>query len=448
MSSTEVLDHGHETPISRWPRKVKDAVVGATVGNILEWYDYFVYGTLAGLVFPALFFPDASPLIGTISAFATFFVGFLARPLGGIIFGHFGDKYGRRNTLLASLLTMCVSSLAIGLMPTFSQIGIWAPVLLVVARFFQGIGVGGEWGGAVILASEWAPNSRRGLVTSFVEVAAPAATLLAVGAVGASSALSGEAFGDSDLTAGWRWPFYMSVFIAMVGLYLRSRVEESPEFEEAKATREATQETHSPLRSLLRRQWREVILCTMLRAAENSSYYIFTTFSIPLAIMFVGLGEQTILNCIAIASAVCIPFLLFAGHLSDRIGRTRVYVGSAAFVAIAAVGFFATLQFGNEALIIIAFCGSLIPWALHYGAQPALIIESFGVLQRYSGASIGYQVASPLWGGLSPLIATLLIQVSMWLVAGYLAVLCALTIAATLLLVKVRTSDLKASATV
>ncbi|MFC9549931.1 MFS transporter [Rhodococcus sp. NPDC056960] len=432
-----------ETPIRKWPRKVKTAVVGATVGNILEWYDYFVYGTLAGLVFPALFFPDVDPFIGTVASFSTFFVGFLARPLGGIIFGHFGDKYGRKNTLLASLLTMCAGSLAIGLMPTFDQIGLWAPVLLVVARFVQGIGVGGEWGGAVILASEWAPKTRRGLVTSFVEIAAPVATLLAVGAVSLSASISGDTFDDTGLTAGWRWPFYISVLIAVVGFYLRSKVDESPEFEEAKATRGDTKEANSPLRSLMRKQWREVLLCTALRAAENSSYYIFATFSIPLAIMYVGLAEQTILNALAVASGICIPFMLYAGHLSDRIGRTKVYVGSAAFMALATIGFFATLQFGSEALIIVAFSGSLIPWALHYGAQPALIIESFGVLQRYSGASIGYQVASPLWGGLSPLIATLLVQINPWLVAAYLVVLCGLTIVATLLLVRVRAKALR-----
>jgi MFS transporter, MHS family, shikimate and dehydroshikimate transport protein len=435
---TAAQENDARTPVTKWPAAVKRAVIGATVGNILEWYDYFVYGTLAGLVFPALFFPDADPFVGTIASFATFFVGFLSRPLGGIIFGHFGDKYGRKNTLLASLLTMCVGSLAIGLMPTYNVIGIWAPVILVIARFIQGVGVGGEWGGAVILAAEWAPNSRRGLVTSFVEIAAPVATLLAVGAVAASSALSGPTFDDTSLLAGWRWPFYVSVLIAIVGFYLRTKVDESPEFEAAKAARNESKEAKSPLRSLMRKQWREVLLCTGVRAAENSSYYIFATFSIPLAIMFVGLAEQTILNALAVASAVSIPFLLYAGHLSDKVGRTRVYVASAAFVAISTVGFFAVLQFGNEALIIVAFCGSLIPWALHYGAQPALIIESFGVLQRYSGASIGYQVASPLWGGLSPLIATLLAKVSPWLVAGYLVVLCGVTIAATIGLVRVR----------
>jgi MFS transporter, MHS family, shikimate and dehydroshikimate transport protein len=442
MATSNTGERRGETPISKWPREVKSAVLGATVGNILEWYDYFVYGTLAGLVFPALFFPDVDPLVGTIASFSTFFVGFLSRPLGGIIFGHFGDKYGRKNTLLASLLTMCVASLAIGLMPTFAQIGIWAPIFLVVFRFMQGIGVGGEWGGAVVLAAEWAPKTRRGLVTSFVEIAAPVATLLAVGTVSASSALSGDNFGGISWASGWRWPFYASVIIAVIGLYLRLRVKESPEFEEAKAIHRDDPEAATPLRSLLRHQWREVLLCVSLRAAENSSYYIFTTFAIPLAVLFVGLGEQTILNAVAIASAVCIPFLLYSGHLSDRLGRARVYMGSAAFVAVATIAFFTTLQFGTEEIIFLAFCGSLIPWAVHYGAQPALILESFGVLQRYSGASIGYQTGSPLWGGLAPLIATVLVQVSMWLVAGYLVLLCVLTIIATLILVKIRAKDI------
>ncbi|WP_157625803.1 MFS transporter [Mycobacterium sp. 155] len=438
--TSPVVAHDH-AQIRDWPRQIKRAVLGAAVGNILEWYDYFVYGTLAGLVFPTLFFPEADRLTGTVASFATFFVGFLARPIGALIFGHFGDKHGRKNTLLVSLLIMCGGSLAIGLLPTYNHVGIWAPILLVVFRFVQGVGVGGEWGGAVTLAAEWAPNNRRGLVTSFVELAAPIATLIAVAAVSVSSALSGENFDASNWTAGWRWPFYASIVIAVIGFYLRMKVDESPEFLAAKETQAKDvakgAEAKTPLIVLLRTQWREVILCAMLRAAENSSYYIFTTFAVPLAVLYVGMKEQTILNTITIASAVSIPVLLYAGHLSDRLGRAKVYMGSAVFMMFATIVFFGVLQWGGSAIIIAAFCLSLVPWAAHYGAQPALILESFNTLQRYSGASLGYQIASPLWGGLSPLIATLLLSISVWLVAGYLIALCIMTIVATAILVRV-----------
>jgi MFS transporter, MHS family, shikimate and dehydroshikimate transport protein len=431
-----------ELSIDTAPKKpnARKAVIGSMVGNILEWYDYFVYGTLAGLVIPHLFFPETDTFVGMIAGFSTFFVGFLARPLGGIIFGHIGDSRGRKSSLILSLLVMAGASLLIGFLPTYEQVGWWAPALLVLLRFVQGIGVGGEWGGAVILSAESSPKKRRGFVTALVETAAPVATLLAVFSVSVSSNLSGANFNGSDLTAGWRWPFYASVLIALVAFYLRRKVDESPEFlaalEERKAlgtTKNAPKE-RIPLVRLFKTQGTEVALAALLRAAENSSYYIFTTFAIPLGVLYANLAEQTLYDTITIASALCIPFLVFSGWLSDKIGRTRVYVGSAVLMIVLTVAFFLTLQSGVTTLIIVGFAMSLIPWALHYGAQPALILESFKTDQRYSGASLGYQIGSPVWGGLSPLIATLLAAINVWLVAVYLVVLCLITIGATLYL--------------
>ena len=420
------------------PGAVRRTVIGATIGNILEWYDYFVYGTLAGLVIPQLFFPGTDRLVGMIAGFSTFFVGFAARPIGAMIFGHIGDSKGRKNSLLISLLVMAGSSTLIGFLPTYAQIGWFAPLLLVLLRFCQGIGVGGEWGGAVVLSAESSPKRRRGLVTALVEVAAPVATLLAVSAVSLSSGISLGNFAGSSLTAGWRWPFYASILIAGVAMYLRFRIHESPEFLSRAAERKSAanegKRSHPPIVELFKTQPAEVILATLLRAAENSSYYIFTTFAIPLGVLYAGLQEQTIYNTITIASAVCIPFLVFSGWLSDKIGRTRVYAGSAVLMIVLVIAFFLMMQSGINVVVVGAFVFSLVPWALHYGSQPALILESFSTGHRYSGASIGYQLASPLWGGLSPLIATLLAAVNVWLVAVYLIVLCIITIAATLYL--------------
>ena len=416
-----------DTPQSQ-PVSVRRVVLASFIGTTIEWYDFFVYGTAAALVFNQLFFPEFDPLSGTMAAFATYAVGFFARPVGGIVFGHFGDRIGRKSMLVTTLVMMGLATFLIGVLPTYAQIGVAAPVLLVVLRFVQGFGVGGEWGGAVLMAVEHGHHGRRGLYASCVQAGVPAGLLLATGVFAAFSALPTEQF----LSWGWRIPFLLGIGLLGVGLFIRLRVLESPLFERMRETKGAAR---TPILEVLRRYPRNVLLAMGMRMAENASFYIFTVFVLTYATVHLGLPKATVFNGVLIASAAQFVLIPFFGALSDRMGRRPVYLGGAVALLLFAWPFFAMIDTRSTPTIWAAIIIGLTLHAAMYAPQAAFFSELFGTEVRYSGASIGYQLASPFAGGIAPLIATALLEWSggePWPIAVYLVVLGVTTIASVL----------------
>ena len=407
------------------PSSVNRVVLASFIGTMIEWYDFFLYGTAAALVFNRLFFPNIDPLAGTMAAFATYAVGFFARPLGGIIFGHFGDALGRKSMLVTTLMLMGVATFLIGVLPTYEQAGVWAPVLLVVLRFIQGLGVGGEWGGAVLMAVEHGTAKRRGLRASWVQAGVPAGLLLATLVFNAFSSLPEKDF----IAWGWRVPFLLGLLLLGIGLFIRLAVVESPVFLAMKAARPAA--ARPPIFEVLTKYRRNVLLAMGARFAENAFFYIFTVFVLSYATKQLDLPKATILNGVLLGSAVqlvCIPCF---GALSDRVGRRPVYLGGAVFLALFAFPFFWLVDQKSTVAVWAAIVVGLIGHSAMYGPQAAFFSELFGTNVRYSGASLGYQLASPLAGGLAPLIATALLQWSggqPWPIAVYLVVMALITI--------------------
>ena len=414
-----------DKPASTAPENsVSRVVLASFIGTTIEWYDFFLYGTAAALVFNQLFFPTLDPLAGTMAAFATYAVGFFARPVGGIVFGHFGDRMGRKSMLVTTLMLMGMATFLIGVLPTYSQIGVTAPVLLIVLRFIQGFGVGGEWGGAVLMVVEHGHRGRRGLYASWVQAGVPAGLLLATAVFNLFSLLPDEAF----LRWGWRVPFLLGIALLGVGMLIRLQVLESPLFAKA---RERKQHTGVPFFEVLKRYPRNILLAMGARFAENGSFYIFTVFVLSYATVELGLAKTTILNGVLIASAIQFFVIPGFGALSDRIGRRPVYLGGAAALALFAFPFFWMVNTGSSALICLSIVIGLIVHAAMYAPQAAFFSELFGTDVRYTGASIGYQLASPLAGGLAPFICMGLLQWSdgrPWPVAVYLIVLSAITL--------------------
>jgi metabolite-proton symporter len=378
---------------------LRRVVAASVVGTSLEWYDFFLYGTAAALVFGELFFPDAEPLVGTLLAFATYAVGFVARPVGGVIAGHYGDRAGRRNVLVVTLLAMGLATCAIGLLPTYATIGIAAPILLVALRFVQGLGLGGEWGGAVLMVSEHGDQRRRGLYASWPQVGVPAGNLLAAGVL----ALLAAVLTDEAFTAwGWRVPFLLSALLVFVGLFIRLRIEESPLFREVEQT--ATR-ARAPLIEVLRSYPRQLAIAFGARLGTDVAFYVFALFIITYATEQVGLGKGTVLNAVLIGSALQLFLIPASGALSDRVGRRPVYLAGALGAAAWAFAFFPLLDTGAWWGVVAAAVGGLLFHALMYGPQAAFIAELFSTKLRYSGASMGYQVAGVLGGGIAPLVS-------------------------------------------
>ncbi len=384
-------------------KQVRRAMVAGTVGTSIEWYDFFLYGTAAALVFPKLFFPGASAYAGALASFATYAVGFAARPVGAAIFGHYGDRIGRKATLISTLLLMGIASTLIGVLPGYAAIGFWAPTLLVVLRLVQGLGVGGEWGGSVTLCMEWGNPRRRGFIGSWPQVGVPIGLLLSTGAV----SLLTHSMGASFETWGWRLPFLFSIVLVGVGLWVRLGVLESPLF-----AREVENETleDAPLLETIKREPREIVLSALLRMSEQAPFYIFTAFVLAYGTESLGFSKGFLTNAVMAAAALSLFSVPFFGHLSDVIGRKRMYMTGAALTALIGVPYFLMLDSKVGVLVVLAIVVSLIPHDMQYGPQAALIAESFPTRRRYSGAGLGYQLASVFAGGPAPLLATWLLH--------------------------------------
>ena len=387
------------------------------VGAMMEWYDFFIFGTASALVFGQLFFPGESPATGTLAAFATFGVGFLARPLGGIVFGHLGDRVGRKSSLVATLVIIGLGTFLIGCLPTYATVGVWAPVLLVVLRLVQGFGLGGEYGGAALMTIEHAPPGRRGLWGSIPQAAASGGILLATGVFALLNLLSKE-----DLVSwGWRIPFLLSAVMLVVGLFVRLSTTETPDFAKVRA---AAATERPPLIILLQRHPRNVLLTLGARLAETCSSNVINAFGLAYVTTQLGVARSVPLTAVLVASAVGIVMCPLFGALSDRVGRRAVYIGGAAFMLMFAFPFFLLLGTKDGLLIGVAImlAYNLGPTAM-FAVQATFFSELFGPTVRYTGLSIAYQV-SAIIGGFMPLIAATLLQAgggTPWLVAAALA---------------------------
>ncbi|MGR3931792.1 MFS transporter [Streptomyces sp. BRA346] len=389
-------------------RQLRRVALSGLLGTAVEFYDFLVYGTVAALVFGELFFPEADPAVGTIAAFGTFAAGYLARPLGGIVFGHFGDRLGRKSMLLLTMVLMGTCSFLIGLLPTYDAIGVWAPVLLVALRVVQGLAIGGEWGGAMLMVVEHAERAggarrRRGLWSSFTQLGAPLGSMLSAGVVTIVSTLPDDEF----RTWGWRVPFLLSVALLAVGLFVRLRVAESPLFTEARA-QDTRPQDRPPLAEVLRRP-RPLLLAGCVGIGAFTAQALLTSFMISYAVRH-GYTRPQVLTAVTVASAVALFALPAASALSDRVGRRPVVLAGAVASAALAFPVLALVDSGSPGLLILALAlGHGVAQSTMYGPLGALLSEMFGTRVRYTGASLGYQLATLIGAGFSPMIASSLL---------------------------------------
>jgi MFS family permease len=396
-------------------RSIRKIAGLSLVGASVEWFDFFLFGTAAALVFPALFFPDdTDPVISLLLSFSVLGVGFLARPLGGIVWGHFGDRLGRKKAFLTALLTMAVASVLIGLMPTYAMIGIAAPILLTVLRFTQGLAVGGQWGGAVLLATEFAPKHKRGFYGSFAQIGVPIGVLLGVVAF----FLLGQSMDQAAFNSyGWRIPFIASILLVAVAVYAKNRLEDTPAFKQLQqlAEQDPTAKAvaqRSPILEVLRDHWQRILLAGGAFTVVNTTFYIYITFMLAYGTGTVGVSAGTVLVAIAVSSVVMIPALAGWAALSDRVGRRKLYMAGSGLTGLLAFPLFWLVDMGTALSITIALTFAQLFLSMMYGPLAAFFAEMFTAKLRYSGASLGYQLGAVLGGAIAPLLSVYLLRVT------------------------------------
>jgi MHS family shikimate/dehydroshikimate transporter-like MFS transporter len=409
-------DAGKEVPVAK-------LAVASTIGTIIEAYDFVLYGTVAALVFDKLFFPNVQPVIATLASFATFGVGFLARPVGGAIFGHYGDKVGRKKMLVLALLIMGVATVAIGALPGYKSIGIWAPILLVVLRLVQGAALGGEWGGAVLMVTEYAPKGRRGFYGSWPQIGFAGGLAISTAIIWIMS----SSFSDAQFQSwGWRVPFFASALLVAVGLYIRMKIEETPAFTELE---ERQERERAPAVEVFKEHPKNMLRAIGMRCSENITFYMLITFTLAYGVKDLGISKNTLLAAIVICATISCFVIPFYGALTDRVGRRRVFLWGALASIVCAIGFFPLLQSGSAALIILAFV--LVMNTAHdaqYATEASYFSELFPTRIRYSGISISAQLGGVFAGAFAPVIATALLDVSgIWLVTVYFTVMCTIS---------------------
>ena len=421
--------------------QLRRAVIASTVGTTIEWYDFLLYSVVTGLVFGKLFFPKSDPLVGVLEAFAVYTVGFIARPIGATIFGHYGGRIGRKGALIATLLITWLSTFAVGFVPGYAAIGIWGAVTLTIIRFIQGVGVGGEWGGSVLLAMEWARTNRhRGFIAFWPQLGGPAGLLLANLAVLVFSAISGDQF----LVWGWRIPFLFNIVMVGVGLYIRLGILETPIFRRLVAEDRIER---APALEVIKRQPRQIILAALARMGEQAPAYIYLAFVFAYGTQVLHTPRDFLLTALVTAGLVSFITIPLSGHLSDRFGRKRIYLIGSVATGVFGFIYFAMLNTMVPAWIFLGIVLSFIPHDVMYGPQEALIAECSTPRLRYSGASIGYQLASVVAGGPAPLIATALLAAtgSGYVIAVYIAFCAVVSIIATVLLPDYTTATFRRS---
>jgi metabolite-proton symporter len=424
-------------------KQVRRAALAGAIGTTIEWYDFFLYNTAAALVFPHLFFPASSGYAGAMQSFATYAVGFAARPIGAAIFGHWGDRIGRKTTLIVTLLLMGISSGVVGILPGTAQIGIAAPIILVALRLIQGIAIGGEWSGSVLLAMEWGDQRKRGLLASFAQVGVPVGLVLGTGGVTLLSAtLSDSAFSSW----GWRLPFLASLILVGIGLVIRLRILETPMFAAVVAEKRTSA---NPIGDVVKRHWREILLSAGLRFSEQMPFYLFTSYVLVYVVAERHFGKTFVLNAVLVGAALELATIPVFSHLSDRFGRKRVYTIGAVLTGLIAFPYFAVLTNSGHAVIFVMIVASMIPHGMQYGPQAALISESFPTHLRYGGAGLGYQLASVFAGGPAPLLATWLLHETgtPYSISVYIVVSAVVTVVCVALLPDRSHSDITSDAT-
>ena len=402
---TTVLSAGLHQPASNISiSSAKRVLAASVVGSVIEWYDYALYGTAAALIFGRLFFPNTDPMVATIATFGTFAAGFVARPIGGLIAGYYGDKLGRKSTLVLTLMTMSLSTTLIGCLPTYASAGAWAPILLLLLRILQGLAVGGEWGGAVLMAVEFAPPGRRGTWGSFPQIGPSAGILLGTAAFSLVSMSVDE---SSFMAWGWRIPFLISLLLAGVGMYIRLKVSETPAF---KRVHEITKQGSNPLMAVIRQHPRELLHAIFARFADGGNFYLLTVFALAYASERAGIPRSQSLTCLMIATFLNIITIPYFGRLSDTYGRRPVFIGGAVFMAAFAWPMFKMINTGDATMLALGLSIMMIVGhAPVYSTLAAYYAELFPARVRYSGISIGYQSAGIILGGFMPLIASSLI---------------------------------------
>jgi MFS transporter, MHS family, shikimate and dehydroshikimate transport protein len=424
-----------EAAAQRRPSHVRVATA-SLIGTAIEWYDFFLYGTAAALIFNKLFFPTFDPMIGTLLAFATFGIGFVARPLGGLVFGHFGDTIGRKVMLYLTLLMMGLATAAIGVLPTYDTVGVWAAILLVACRLIQGFALGGEWGGAVLMAVEHAPSHKKGFYGSWPQLGAPLGLVLGTLVF---SVVSGMMSNTQFNTWGWRLPFLFSMILVIVGLWIRFTVAESPEFQKIKDTKEYVR---IPIITAIVTHPKSILLAMGARFAENGFFYIYAAFVLAYATQALGMNKQDILNGVLIAAFIETFTIPAFGALSDKLGRRPVYIFGAIFSAIMSFPLFMLLGTKSPQLAWIAIAlGLAVGHAAMYGPQASFFSELFGTKVRYSGVSLGYNLASIFAGALSPIIATWLMSTykpATWPISVYMIILALITLVSVYFAVETR----------